>query len=188
MVAVPDTIARRGIAIGAVGLLAAMMWPAISPNEIDSLPLSNYPMFARERPRESRIDTAVAVRADSTRVRLRAADVGGTDQPVQAFRTVQQAIRTDAVDELCAEPATAPSERTRNQSGRIANFAIPLDSFRPADATVAPGCRGHVLPLLGPRRSGGPEVAQRFVDEQLKDSGRSRSPYWSRRRCYSTSC
>lgn len=99
----PNTVGRRGVAAGSVILLAAMMWPAVSPSEIDSLPLSNYPMFARERPRESRIDTVALIQSDGTRVRLDASDIGGTDQPVQAFRTVQQAIRTDAVDELCAE-------------------------------------------------------------------------------------
>ena len=43
---------RRGaIAVGSVALLGALAWPAVAPDELDSLPFSNYPMFAHERGR-----------------------------------------------------------------------------------------------------------------------------------------
>jgi hypothetical protein len=99
------SLRRRVVGVGCVVLLAAMAWPAFNPDEADSLPFSNYPMFARQRSAVSRIDTAIRVDADGTRRALNAYQVGGTDQPVQAFRTVQQAIRTARTPELCSEIA-----------------------------------------------------------------------------------
>lgn len=96
---------RRMIALACAALLAAMAWPAVDPDAGDSLPFSNYPMFARQRPDVTRIDTATRVDAAGSRHALNAMQIGGTDEPVQAFRTVQQAIRTHHTPELCAEIA-----------------------------------------------------------------------------------
>ncbi len=91
-------------------LLAVLAWPAVHPTELDSLPVSNYPMFAHPRSQVSRFDTAVLVTPDGDERRLDLHRVGGTDQPVQAAMTLRQAIRDDAADELCDEIAAGIDE------------------------------------------------------------------------------
>ena len=79
--------------------------PAIAPDELDSLPLSNYPMFAH--PRDAVSWFHVVVRLDEAGVE-QALDlrlVGGTDQPVQAAETVRQAVRRGEAEHLCLEIA-----------------------------------------------------------------------------------
>lgn len=103
----------RRIAVGAVSavLLLTLAWPAVAPDEIDSLPLSNYPMFARPRAAVSWFHVVVRVDEDGNEHRLDLWLVGGTDQPVQAAETIRQAIRRGETEELCAEIAeriTAP--------------------------------------------------------------------------------
>jgi hypothetical protein len=39
-------VRRIAIGVGSAALLAALAWPAVAPDEFDSLPLSNYPMIA----------------------------------------------------------------------------------------------------------------------------------------------
>lgn len=97
----------RRIALGLTSavLLLALAWPAVAPDEIDSLPLSNYPMFARPRTAVSWFHVVVRVDDDGTEHRLDLKVVGGTDQPVQAAETVRQAIRRGETDQLCAEIA-----------------------------------------------------------------------------------
>jgi hypothetical protein len=112
----PDSRGRQGTTVVAVGrrigigvasgvLLLALAWPAVAPEELDSLPLSNYPMFARPREAISWFHMAVRLDADGVEHRLDLRTVGGTDQPVQAAETVRQAIRRGEADELCAEIA-----------------------------------------------------------------------------------
>lgn len=85
--------------------MGLLFWPALSGSEIDSLPVSNYPMFAHDRPRISRFDVAVHIDGDGIERRLDPFEVGGTDQPVQAAMTVLQAIRSGRPDALCKEIA-----------------------------------------------------------------------------------
>ena len=96
--------------MGSVVLLGALAWPAVAPGELDSLPFSNYPMFAHERARVTGFHVAVLVDADGTEHRLDLRTVGGTDQPVQAAMTVAQAIRGGEADELCVEVADRVDE------------------------------------------------------------------------------
>jgi len=86
-------------------VLVALAYPALHPEEIDSLPFSNYPMFAHDRSPVSRFDIAVLIGADGVEQRLDPRAIGRTDQPVQAVETVRQAIRTGQTDALCAEIA-----------------------------------------------------------------------------------
>jgi hypothetical protein len=96
---------RFVVAVGSVLLLVVMSWPAFSPSEIDSLPLSNYPMFAHPRARVSSFDVAVLIDRAGVERRLDPSEVGGTDQPVQAAMTLRQAIVAERADVLCAEIA-----------------------------------------------------------------------------------
>jgi hypothetical protein len=96
---------RFGVGAGSVLLLVVMSWPAFHPSEIDSLPVSNYPMFAHPRSRVTSFDVAVVIDRAGVERRLDASEVGGTDQPVQAAMTLRQAIGAKRADVLCAEIA-----------------------------------------------------------------------------------
>jgi hypothetical protein len=98
---------RREIFVvaGSVVGLAALVYPAIAPNELDSLPFSNYPMFAHPRGEVTHFNVVVGVDADGVEQPLDLRVVGGTDQPIQASETVRQAVRRGEAEELCAEIA-----------------------------------------------------------------------------------
>lgn len=98
-------VGRVVIGIASAVLLAALTYPAVAPGELDSLPLSNYPMFAHDRDRVSRFHVAVWLDQAGKEHGLDLRLVGGTDQPVQAAMTVQQAIRAGESDLLCREIA-----------------------------------------------------------------------------------
>lgn len=128
--------------MGSVLLLGAMLWPAFGPPEADSLPLSNYPMFARDRERVSSFHAVVLVTDDGTERLLRPSEVGGTDQPVQAARTVQQAIGRDEAAELCAEIAAGLDGTTRLEvvTRRYDAVAWFRDDHRVVDELVHATC------------------------------------------------
>ena len=90
--------------------LAALAWPAVDPTPGDSLPVSNYPMFARPRPAESRFPVVLLGESEASSRRLDPRQISGTDQPMQAAMTVGQAVRNGSADELCAEIAAALDE------------------------------------------------------------------------------
>lgn len=96
---------RLGIGVASAALLLAMAWPAVAPHEIDSLPFSNYPMFAHRRGAVSWFPVAVRIDAAGEEERLHLRAVGGTDQPIQAAETIRQAIRRGEADALCEEIA-----------------------------------------------------------------------------------
>ena len=87
-----------------------MAWPAVAPDELDSLPFSNYPMFARQREAVSWFPVAVRIDAAGDEQRLHLRAVGGTDQPIQAAETIRQAIRRGEAAELCDEIARRAAE------------------------------------------------------------------------------
>jgi hypothetical protein len=101
---------RRGIAFGSVLTLGFLLWPALHPSELDSLPISNYPMFAHRREAVSQFDFAVLDVPFGGQRRLSAAEVGGSGEPVQAAMTLRQAIEGGAVLELCRELAATVDE------------------------------------------------------------------------------
>lgn len=129
--------------MGSVLLLGAMLWPAFGPPEADSLPLSNYPMFARDRERVSSFHAVVLVADDGTERLLRPSEVGGTDQPVQAARTVQQAVRSDEAARLCAEIASGLDSTGRVEvvTRRYDAVAWFRDDRRVIDESVHATCR-----------------------------------------------
>ena len=100
---------RQVIAVLAIALVAALVWPA--PEGRDSFPLSNYPMFAAARPAETSFRTAVGVDPSGGYVRLSPTDIGGTDQVIQAAATIRQALEDDDADALCSEIAERISGR-----------------------------------------------------------------------------
>ena len=86
-------------------VLLVLAWPAVAPREVDSFPISNYPMFAHPRGRVTNFHVVVLVDRDGVERPLDLRTVGGTDQPVQAAMTVQQAVGRGESAELCSEIA-----------------------------------------------------------------------------------
>lgn len=137
-----DVIRRIVIATASVALLGALAWPAFAPGELDSLPLSNYPMFAHERDAVSAFTVAVNVAVDGAEHRLDLHEIGRTDQPMQAVMTVRQAVRDGSADELCAEIAARA-----DRDGTVEIVTVRLDAVdwfagnkEPLDRTVHASC------------------------------------------------
>lgn len=87
-------------------VLATLLWPAVHPSEIDSLPVSNYPMFAHPRSQITRFYMAVLIDSEGVEHRLDPFEVAGTDQPMQAAMTLQQSISGRTADVLCDDIAS----------------------------------------------------------------------------------
>lgn len=128
--------------VGSTVLLLALAWPAIAPGELDSLPLSSYPMFAHQRAAVNRFSVAVNVDADGVEHRLDAQQIAGTDQPMQAVMTIRQAISAGDADELC-ESIAARAERP----GTVEIATVTLDAVdwftgdeEPIERTVHAEC------------------------------------------------
>lgn len=106
-----------------MALLAGLAYPAVAPGELDSLPMSNYPMFAHDRSRVTSFPVAVWLDQDGREHALDARLVGGTDQPVQAAITVRQAIEAGEADLLCREIAEQLDE-----PGTVEVVAVTYDA------------------------------------------------------------
>lgn len=97
---------RRRVLVGlAAAATAVLAWPAVDPSPSDGLPVSNYPMFARDRARVSSFPLVELVAPDGSVRRLSVREISGTDQPMQAAMTITQAIGTGTAGEFCAELA-----------------------------------------------------------------------------------
>lgn len=117
-------VGRRGV-VGATIVLAvlALAYPAVAPAELDSLPFSNYPMFAHPRGRVTEFNLVVWLDPDGNEHRLDLRAVGGTDQPIQASETVRQAVRRGEADDLCTEIA-----RGLDRSGVVRVVTVAYDA------------------------------------------------------------
>ena len=143
------TVAQRiGIGIVSAALLLVLAWPAVASEELDSLPLSNYPMFAHPRDAVSWFHVAVWIDEEGVEHRLDLRGVGGTDQPVQAAETVRQAIRRGEAGQLCVEIA-----RRVRWPGTVQVLTVAYDApnwFRdrrdPVDRRVHAECPIEGLP------------------------------------------
>lgn len=131
-----------------MALLLALAWPAVAPHEIDSLPLSNYPMFARPRSAVSWFPVAVRIDEDGNEHRLDLRMVGGTDQPVQAAETIRQAIRRGEVEQLCTEIAQRSTE-----PGEVQVLVVAYDAAgwfqgdrEPVERRVHASCHAELRP------------------------------------------
>ena len=103
---------RRAAPIAiSIAVLAAVLWPAISPDHDDGFPISNYPMFATARQREGRFHTAIGVTADGREVLLDPWYIGGSHEPMHALETVRFAVADDTTATLCAEIAQRLDKR-----------------------------------------------------------------------------
>ncbi len=101
-----------GILVSVV-CLGAVIAPAVIPGAPDSFPLSTYPMFSSRRPAKSWIATAIARRADGTRVALETSDIASSE-PMQAVATLRRAL---AVPSRAAELCRTIASRVAGREG-----------------------------------------------------------------------
>ncbi|MEZ5234035.1 MAG: hypothetical protein AB7W59_03405 [Acidimicrobiia bacterium] len=90
------------LAFSAIVLLA-VAWPITRRPSQDSFPLSTYPMFARGRPAETSLATALGFDRAGGLLPLGTRVIGGTHEPVHAAVVVQRAIEGGTADQLCAQ-------------------------------------------------------------------------------------
>jgi hypothetical protein len=135
-------VGRVGIVAASLALVSFVLWPALHPLEHDSLPRSNYEMFAHRRTAIARFDVAVLVDREGREHRLDPRSVGGTDQPMQAAKTVLQAMRHGVTDELCREIAA-----DLDRAGRVEIVSVRHDAIawfrgdrRPVERVVHAAC------------------------------------------------
>ncbi len=147
---------RRAFVLAFSALVVlAVAWPITRRPSQDSFPLSTYPMFARARPAEASLDTALGFDAAGALQPLGTRVIGGTHEPVHAAVVVQRAIDGDRAHLLCrqvlaraAEAGLAAIDRVEIVRLRVAL----LDWDGRADGvprTVAATCRVDRGP--GPR-------------------------------------
>jgi hypothetical protein len=115
----------RAVLVGVVALLA-VLWPVARQPQVDSFPLSNYPMFTQLRPRVTTIALAVGVDADGRDVVLDPGLVGGTLEVIQAVATVGRSIRDGTSDELCEEIAARVAGSGPHE---VTHVAITTDHY-----------------------------------------------------------
>jgi hypothetical protein len=103
---------ERRLALGvAAAVVVGVALPGVrmmaSGDAPDGLPLSTYPMFARDRGRVVEQPTVVAMSPGGEVARLSPETIAGTDQVMQAARAVQHAVGAGpaATRALCEEVA-----------------------------------------------------------------------------------
>mgnify|MGYP007032566730 CR=1 FL=1 len=103
------TGSRGWAALVGVVMVAALLWPVV--RQADGFPLSNYPMFSRERPPQAQVFHIVAFSSRGEH-RPVSPDMLGTEEVMQAHQTVKLAMRsTEASAELCRDVAARLSTR-----------------------------------------------------------------------------
>ncbi len=100
----------------AIVVLGAVVYPCWWPHGDDSFPLSNYPMFAKPRAQQVRVQTVVGVNGDGTRETLSPELIGGTRWINMAARLVRQTVR---------KRGSAPSELCRTVADRVSQQGPP---------------------------------------------------------------
>lgn len=109
-----------------LALIAAVLWPLLRTPQADSFPFSTYPMFSGRQSSEVSIAHVVAIDA-AGRTEALPPEALGTDEVIQAFETVRQAIRQGdaSVAALCADAAYWAHDRRED----VVSVAIVTDTY-----------------------------------------------------------
>ena len=131
-----------------LGVVLAAASPAFRPAQEDSFPLSTYPMFARtlDKPQVSFVE-----RLDGKRRPHRLSpDELGSDEVMQAYRTIKRAVRkgTKATEALCRTLAKRVATREENRRevrlrivrARFDPVAYFVDDAEPEELEVLATC------------------------------------------------
>lgn len=123
--------ARPGGRVWAYGvstaLIIAVLLPVLGPTSSDSFPFSTYPMFSGRRFADVALPHVVVIDAAGIREPL-PPEALGTDEVIQAFETVRQAIRqgNESLDVLCGSAATWVAE---HQAEHAVSVAVVTDTY-----------------------------------------------------------
>jgi hypothetical protein len=100
--------ARRRLVAVVIGIVV-LISPAL--RNVDSFPLSTYPVYATARSRTATFVTAHGERADGSERRLSIEVIAGSDDPLIAASRVADAVAAGRADDVCAQiAARAPSD------------------------------------------------------------------------------
>ena len=98
---------RAYAAVVSTAVLGAMLWPVVRGS--DGFPLSNYPMFSREKDPVATIHHVIAL-SDSGNHRPLEPEHLGTDEIMQASQTAKLAVQGKTAEDLCARAAAVVAE------------------------------------------------------------------------------
>lgn len=121
-----DTLRRAWAYAFSATLIAAVFWPLLGSPQADSFPFSTYPMFSGRQSSEVSIAHVVAIDA-AGRAEALPPEALGTDEVIQAFETVRQAIRQGdaSVAELCVDAA----DWARDRREAAVSIAVVTDAY-----------------------------------------------------------
>ena len=122
-------------------LLGATLSPLARHPDDDSFPLSTYPMFSRERPREIVMVHAVGVDAAGERTPLRPMISAGNREVLQSMATLQQAVGGGRARQHCQQ--IAARVRADASLAGVREVEIATDTFD----SVAYFAEGRTEPL-----------------------------------------
>lgn len=97
---------RLAVAAWSVGLIVALLWPILRAEPRDGFPLSNYPMFSHAKDHENTRIVHVVAYSREGRHRPIGPDLLGSEEIMQAYQTVQVAIRRGHARDLCERTAS----------------------------------------------------------------------------------
>lgn len=101
---------RRWANLVTIATLGAVLSPVV--RDTDGFPLSNYPMFSSRRDSAVQIHHVVAWSREGAH-RPVSPELVGTDEIMQAHRTIKIAVRQGRADSLCREVAKRIARDTR---------------------------------------------------------------------------
>lgn len=96
---------RLVVAVWSVGLILALFWPIARNPPRDGFPLSNYPMFSHPKEHHNAHIVHVVGYSREGRHRPVPPDLLGSEEIMQAYQTVQVAIRRGHARDLCRRTA-----------------------------------------------------------------------------------
>ena len=109
---------RAYAAVVSTAVLGAMLWPVVRGS--DGFPLSNYPMFSREKDPVAVIHHVIAI-SDAGNHRPLEPEHLGTDEIMQASQTAKLAVQGRRADDLCQRRLG----RRFFRGGAIARLCLP---------------------------------------------------------------
>lgn len=142
---------RLAVALFAMGLLLAVLYPILRSPPQDGFPLSNYPMFSADRrTAEADIAHVVGYSREGRHRPVRPAIVG-SEEIMQAFQTVRLSVRRGDAEELCrraaervrADPEHADLERLEVRTDRYDALAYFAGDTKPRRTQVHARCPVH---------------------------------------------
>ena len=126
--------ARRRWRIATVLVVAAMVAPVVVDR--DSFPLSTYPMYSRDRPRDVALVTAVGIDADGGRQRLSLAAIGDSDDPLIVAGELRAAIADGRADARCDDIAGRVAARPAGAGPEIVAVEVVTERHDVVDRTA----------------------------------------------------